>query len=230
MTSNAASSVPTARVRVWDLPTRLFHWALAGCVIGLVVTAKTGAMEWHFRLGYTTLALLLFRLVWGFAGGYWSRFGSFLRGPGAVMAYLRGRAAPHSQLGHNPLGALSVLGMLSVLLLQVSTGLMADDAISFTGPLAAFVPGAWSSWATDWHKDAGQWLVIALVVLHVLAVAFHAVVKRERLVPAMVTGDRTVQVATAVPQSRDDLPRRTLGLVLFSLCAAVAAWVSTLQG
>lgn len=230
MASTAAPAVSVTRVRVWDLPTRLFHWALAFCVVALVVTAKTGAMDWHFRLGYTTLALLLFRLLWGFAGGYWSRFASFLRGPVAVMAYVRGRAGEHERIGHNPLGSLSVLGMLLVLLLQVFTGLMSDDAISFTGPLASRVPGAWSAWATDWHKAVGQWLVIALVALHVLALVFYAVVKRERLVPAMVTGDKALAVAQDVPQSRDDAARRLLGLVLFALCAAVAAWVSRLQG
>ncbi|WP_295544704.1 cytochrome b/b6 domain-containing protein [uncultured Pseudacidovorax sp.] len=230
MAPHAASPASTTRVRVWDLPTRLFHWALAACVIALVVTAKAGAMDWHFRLGYTTLALLLFRLVWGFVGGYWSRFGSFLRGPVAVMAYVRGRAGAHERIGHNPLGSLSVLAMLLVLLLQVFTGLMSDDAISFTGPLASRVPGAWSSWATDWHKDAGQWLVIALVVLHVLALAFYAVVKRERLVPAMVTGDKALATPQAVPQSRDDVGRRLLGLVLFALCAGLSVWVSRLQG
>lgn len=230
MAVHPASPVPASRIRVWDLPTRLFHWALAACVVALIVTAKTGAMDWHFRLGYTTLALLLFRVVWGFVGGYWSRFASFLRGPVAVMAYVRGRTGAHEHIGHNPLGSLSVLGMLLALLLQVATGLMSDDAISFTGPLASRVPGAWSSWATDWHKDAGQWLVIALVVLHVLALVFYAVAKRERLVPAMVTGDKALAAPQAVRQSRDDLRVRLLGLVVFGLCAALALWVATLQG
>jgi len=91
-------------VRVWDLPTRLFHWALVACVIGQIVTANVGGnwMNWHLRLGYTVLTLLLFRLVWGFVGGHWSRFSSFLYGPTTVLNYLRGRARPEHRVGHNP--------------------------------------------------------------------------------------------------------------------------------
>ena len=95
------------RIRVWDLPTRLFHWLLALCVVGLVVTGKVGgaAMDWHARLGYAVLALLLFRLAWGFIGGHWSRFATFLYAPRSVGAYLAGRGHPDHLVGHNPLGA-----------------------------------------------------------------------------------------------------------------------------
>ena len=116
------------RVRIWDLPTRLFHWLLAACVIGLVVTAKVGgeAMNWHLRLGYAVFGLLVFRLLWGLVGGHWSRFASFVPTPGRLARYLGGRASAADTAGHNPLGALSVLAMLAVLGLQVATGLMAD--------------------------------------------------------------------------------------------------------
>ena len=89
-----AASGPVAPTRVWDLPTRLFHWALAVAVIGMIGTGLNGAMEWHFRIGYSVMALLLFRLLWGFVGGRWSRFGAFVYGPGSLAAYLRGRAHP----------------------------------------------------------------------------------------------------------------------------------------
>src|SRR5262245_58939509 len=103
---------PTLRVRVWDLPTRIFHWALALAVVGQLITGLSGQLEWHFRIGYLVLALLLFRLVWGLVGGHWSRFGSFMHSPGALRDYLRGQARPDHEVGHSPLGALSVFAML----------------------------------------------------------------------------------------------------------------------
>ena len=92
-------------VRVWDLPTRLFHWALVVCIVGLVTTAQIGgnAMEWHFRFGYSVLTLLLFRLVWGFVGGHWSRFSSFLYSPASLLRYIRGQEDGVQPLGHSPL-------------------------------------------------------------------------------------------------------------------------------
>jgi len=116
-------------VRVWDLPTRLFHWTLALTIIGSIVTAKVGgnAMAWHFRLGYVVFALLLFRLLWGFFGGQWSRFASFFPTPARLSRYLGGRATAADTAGHNPLGALSVLAMLLVLGAQVGSGLFSDD-------------------------------------------------------------------------------------------------------
>ncbi|PZQ65508.1 MAG: cytochrome B [Variovorax paradoxus] len=230
--SSSSSSPATAHartVRVWDLPTRLFHWGLAAAVVGLVVTAKTGAMDWHFRLGYAVMALLVFRLVWGFVGGRWSRFSSFFYAPGSMLAYLRGRPHPDHLVGHNPLGAVSVFALLAVLLLQVATGLVSDDAITFTGPLAAMVPGSWSSAATSWHKGPGQWLLIALTALHVLAVLFYVGVKRVRMVRPMLSGDRALAPGHAAPSSRDDRRSRLLALALFAASAGLAAWVSTLQ-
>lgn len=225
-TTPATASIRS--LRVWDLPTRIFHWCLAGVTVALVVTAKTGAMDWHFRLGYTMLALLLFRLVWGFAGGRWSRFSSFTYGPRAALAYLRGQSPPAHRVGHNPLGAISVFALLAILVAQVSSGLVSDDAITFTGPLAPFVPGAWSSAATSWHKSQGQWLVIGLVALHVCAVMFYVLVKRQSLVRPMISGDRALPASHAVAPSRDDAASRCVALVLFGLCAALAAWVASL--
>jgi len=117
-------------VRVWDLPTRVFHWLLALLIVGSIITAKIGgnAMQWHLRFGLMVLALLLFRLVWGFVGGHWSRFAAFLYSPRDLMAYLRGDAGPGGRfdVGHSPLGALSVFALLALLIAQVATGLVAD--------------------------------------------------------------------------------------------------------
>jgi len=225
----AARADETSPLRVWDLPTRLFHWALAAVVIGLVATGLGGVMAWHFRLGYTALALLLFRIVWGFVGGHWSRFANFVYAPGTVLAYLRGRGRPEHGIGHNPLGALSVFALLAILALQVWSGLSSDDAITFTGPLARFVSGDVVDWASGWHKSQGKWLVIGLAALHVLAVLFYLLVRRNNLVAPMVTGDKPLAAVASSP-SRDDGASRTAALVLFAACAAFSAWVASLEG
>jgi cytochrome b len=135
----AASPTP---VRVWDLPTRLFHWTLAATVIGSVISAKIGgnAMVWHFRLGALVIALVAFRVLWGLVGGRWSRFASFIYAPSTVLRYLRGQARPgeHLDVGHNPLGSFSVFALLGFLALQAATGLVADDEIANVGPLNRF--------------------------------------------------------------------------------------------
>lgn len=207
-------------VRVWDLPTRLFHWALAGCVVGSVITANVGGnwMNWHLRLGYTVLSLLLFRLVWGFVGGHWSRFSSFIYGPSTVLAYLRGQTQPEHRVGHNPLGMLSVLALLFFLLAQVGTGLISDDEIAFTGPLVRFVSGETISDATGYHKNVGKFIVIALVLLHLLAIAFYRLVKRDNLVRPMVSGDK--EVGFPARSAHDTAGSRIAALLVFGLCAA----------
>ncbi|RCX06884.1 cytochrome b/b6 domain-containing protein [Extensimonas vulgaris] len=216
-------------VRVWDLPTRLFHWALVLCVVGLVVTGEVGdnAMVWHFRFGYTVLALLLFRLAWGFVGGYWSRFGTFLSSPARALRYLRGIHEPTDMVGHNPLGAWSVLAMLLLLAAQVGSGLMSDDEIAFAGPLTRFVSGATVELATAYHTEVGKVLLLALVTLHVLAIVFYTVKKKQKLVPPMLHGDK--QLPTPAPAARDDVWTRLGALLLFGLCAAAAWWVSRLD-
>ena len=218
------------KTRVWDLPTRLFHWLLAACVVGLVVTSKVGgdAMLWHFRLGYTVLALLLFRLVWGLVGGRWSRFGSFLYGPGTIVRYLRGQGDPLHRVGHNPLGSLSVLALLVVLAAQAGTGLFADDEIAYAGPLASRVSTELSLQLTRYHKAVGEPLVLALVALHLLAIVFYAFVKRERLVGPMITGDKELPVEA--PASVDTAGLRLLALAVMAACAAAIVWLVGLGG
>jgi cytochrome b len=204
-------------VRVWDLPTRLFHWLLLLAVVAMVVTAKLGGnwMEWHLRLGPAVLALLAFRVLWGLAGGHWSRFASFTYGPRALRDYLRGHAPLTHRVGHTPLGALSVYGLLLVLLLQVGSGLISDDEIAFMGPLVRWVPGAWVSQATEYHKHIGQYLLYGLVALHLLALIAYRVVKKQNLVAPMLHGDKTVD--GPVPASADRASTRAAGLLVFVL-------------
>ena len=215
-------------VRIWDLPTRLFHWSLAAAVVGSVVSAKMGgnAMVWHLRLGYAVLALLLFRLCWGFIGGRWSRFSAFLYSPARVLRYLRGQGDARDGVGHNPLGALSVFGLLGILALQVGSGLLSDDEIAFSGPLTRFVSGDTVAWATSLHTDVGQWLLVALVALHLAAIAFYTHIKRHSLVRPMVLGDK--QLPASTPASRDDARTRLLAAVVLAAAAAAAWWVAQL--
>ena len=215
-------------VRVWDLPTRLFHWALTLTVVCLLATGFGGAMEWHFRFGYTALSLLLFRVIWGFIGGRWSRFSAFIYAPRSLVAYLRGSAHPDHLVGHTPLGALSVFALLFILIAQVATGLVSDDEISASGPLTRFVSGAVVSLASGWHVIFGKWIVIALVSVHILAVLFYVRVKRQQLVRPMIDGDKRVVTHAAVP-SRDDAGSRTLAFLVFIICAGFAAWISSLR-
>jgi cytochrome b len=179
------------------------------------------------RLGYAVFALLAFRILWGLVGGRWSRFTSFVYGPGTLLRYLRGasRADEHHDVGHSPLGALSVFALLAILAAQVGTGLFADDEIATTGPLNKFVSGATGLALTAWHKGWGQWLVIGLALLHVAAVLFYLLAKKRNLVRPMWNGDKPLP--EGVPASADGGAARLLALVLLAACAAAVAWVVT---
>ena len=174
------------RFRLWDLPTRLFHWLLVLCVCGSFVSAKIGgnAMVWHGRFGLVVVGLLAFRLVWGFVGSTYARFTHFVRGPATILAYLRGQ---WHGAGHNPLGALSVLAMLGTLLLLVATGLFANDDIAFEGPLYALIGKELSDRLVGIHRLVEP-LIILLVVTHIAAIIYYVRFRKERLVMPMIRG------------------------------------------
>ena len=225
----AETSPETSPVRVWDLPTRTFHWLLALAVVGMVVTGHVGgnALVWHMRLGLVVLTLLSFRVLWGLVGGRWSRFTSFVRWPVALLRYLRGRARDGDffEVGHNPLGGMSVLAMIALLALQVATGLVVDDEIATTGPLNKFVSNTTALAATSWHKGWGQWILVALVGLHLAAIAFYRW-RGTDLVRPMLTGDK--HLPAGVPPSADSWQTRLLALLLLAFCAAGAGWIAWL--
>ena len=213
-TSPKASEVRT--LRVWDLPTRLFHWLLLACVIGLFATAYAPGhrIEWHARLGYAVLTLLLFRLVWGFMGGHWSRFRHFLPRAGQAVS-----------VGHTASGALAVAVMLLALFAQIATGLVGDDEIAFTGPLNRFISTDQGLAATAWHKGVGQWILLGLIALHVAAIAFYRWVRRNDLVGPMVRGDKVLEdPASDLPASADDSASRLKALAVLLACA-LAVWL-----
>jgi cytochrome b len=216
------------KVRVWDLPTRFFHWALVACVLGLAITGTVGgnAMVWHFRFGYTVLALLLFRIVWGLVGGRWSRFGAFIYAPQSVINYLKGQGKPEHGVGHSPIGAGSVFAMLGFLVAQVGTGLLSDDEIAFAGPLTRFVSNATVSLTTNYHKNIGKWVLLALVLLHIAAIVYY-LRRKHNLVGAMLHGDK--ELVVKAPPSRDDTVSRVAAVLILAVCGGVAYWVSTLE-
>lgn len=206
-------------VRIWDLPTRLFHWLLAACVIALVITGQLGgdAMVWHFRLGVTVLTLLLFRLLWGFVGGHWSRWRQLTCTPSALRQYFSAQSSQQRYLGHNPMGSLSVIALMSLLLLQVATGLFSDDEIANAGPLTVWVSESIVSMTTQWHKGLGKGLVLLLIAIHVGAILWYFIKKKENLSRAMLWGDKSSESPAT---SSLDRPRDWLKALL---CLALVA-------
>ena len=178
--------MPTKRVRVWDLPIRIFHWLLVVLIAAAVIAVKIGgsAIDWHGRFGVAILGLFAFRLAWGFIGSQHARFSSFLPSPTSIKAYLRGE---WHGAGHNPLGALSVFGLLFFVGLQAISGLFANDDIAFEGPLARLVSKEMSDQLTGIHKLSINFLM-ALIVLHLCAILFYALIRKEKLVRPMVDG------------------------------------------
>jgi cytochrome b len=215
-------------VRVWDWPVRVFHWTLLALVVCSVVTTKLGGvwMDWHMRSGYAILGLLAFRILWGFAGTRWSRWASFVRGPAAVLGYARTLFSRSHEpaVGHNPLGGWMVVALVAALGVQAGTGLFANDDILTEGPLAKLVSEATSDRLTSIH-NANEWVIYALVALHVAGVAFHRLRFGERLVAAMVSGVKRLPPRYA--GSGIDRTPHVRGLAIAALCAAAVWFVVT---
>lgn len=208
--------------RVWDLPTRLFHWLLVASVLGSFVTVQVGgnAMVWHGRLGQFVLSLLVFRLVWGFVGGRHARFADFVPRPSGLLAYLKGGGSGH---GHSPLGALSVLALLGLFTLQATLGLATTDDIFFDGPLVRHLPSDWVSAATSLHH-ALKPVLLGLVALHLLAILVYKLWGKP-LVQAMVTGDRPADESAEGDAAPADVNgSRALAAVLFAASLASVFW------
>jgi len=200
------------KFQLWDLPTRLFHWLLVVSVVAAVITGWLGSslMEWHARIGLCICGLIAFRIFWGVCGSTYARFAQFFPTPGSVRLYLSGQWRGH---GHNPLGALSVFGLLALLALQVVTGLFSNDDITFTGPLYDLVGRDLSNSLTGIHLLAVN-LLIALVVIHIGAIMFYAHVKKDNLVKPMITGWK---------ENAEGESARGGGLLALLLALAVAA-------
>lgn len=212
-------------IRLWDMPTRLFHWLLAVLIALQFASGEFDLlpMRWHYLMGYTILALIVFRVLWGFAGSQTSRFCNFLRGPRAVLRYIvdsvRGSAS-HAP-GHNPLGGWSVVLMLAVVAVQAISGLFTSDDISEEGPFVAHVADATVKLMTRIHHW-DRYVLLILIALHVSAVLLHWVLRKDNLVAPMLHG-RVVADA-----SEPRFASSWRALILFALSAgavwALVAW------
>lgn len=185
-------------VAVWDWPVRLTHWLFVACIAFSWWSAEQRQMEWHLYSGYTLLGLLVFRIYWGFAGSSSARFSQFLRSPGQIMAYLRETPTRVREAGHNPLGALSVIALLLLMLTQVGIGLFVTDIDGLdSGPLSHMVSFETSRALAGWHDTIFNVLLV-FIGLHIAAVLFYLLARRQNLIGAMVTGKQRAANLTAM--------------------------------
>ncbi len=207
-------------MRVWDVPTRLFHWLIVLLIIASYVTVQSNWMELHLLSGYTILTLLLFRIVWGFIGSDTARFSRFLRSPIAGLRHLSRftRRAPDDEVGHNEAGGWMVLVMLLVIAAQIGTGLCSNDDGATEGPLAKYVGKAMSDRLSGYHELNFD-VLLGLIGLHILAIIAYAVVKRHDLVRPMITGKKRLPAATRAPRMASPI----LALAIL-VVAALAVW------
>ena len=213
--------------KVWDLPVRVMHWGLVLAVGGAWLTRELEGdwFAWHVRCGYAVLLLAATRIVWGFVGTRHARFADFVRGPRAVLRYLRGGAGEDGQriAGHNPLGALMVLAMLAMLLAQATLGLFANDQVMSTGPLFGYVSAETSDRLTSLHKQLFD-VIVAAIAVHVAAALFYLWVRRENLILPMITGRKPGDL---LPPGASDIgsSRTLLAVGIAAALGALLWWV-----
>jgi len=218
----------SVRVRIWDLPTRLFHWLLAALVVFSFTTGKLGGdwLEWHFRSGYTILSLLVFRLLWGFTGSHYARFVNFLPSPSRVWRTLRSQESEVTRVsaGHSDIGTLSVYALLTVLAVQATIGPFTNDGSFTEGPWVKFISSATSNRLSTLHYY-NSWLVVALTALHVAAIAFYLLARREDLITPMLTGDK---LGLSAPAAEDGTTIRLRAAALAALAGGIVFYLVTL--
>jgi len=209
------------RIRLWDLPIRLFHWLLVVAVIAAVVSGQLGGslIDLHGKIGLAIVGLIAFRLVWGFAGSTYARFAQFFPTPAKIRGYLKGE---WRGLGHNPLGGLSVFSLIFLLTVQVTSGLFANDDIAFVGPLFELIDKSLSDRLSGIHHLFSN-VLIALVVLHVGAVIFHGHFKKDNLVKPMLTGWK--EGATGEPARGGGIIALVVALVIAGLAVYGASGI-----
>lgn len=209
-------------MKVWDLPVRLFHWAIVALIFAAWLTQELGRMDLHMWVGYMILTLLLFRIVWGFVGSDTARFSRFLRSPIAGLRHLSQlrRREPDYEIGHNAAGGWMVLAMLALIGVQTGTGLFSNDDGDTEGPLMHLVSKGQSDWLSHIHYLSFK-AIEAAIVLHVLAIFIYAVLKRQNLVGPMVTGTKLMPLDAAAPRLVSGL----WALVTLAAAAGAVTWV-----
>jgi cytochrome b len=208
---------------VWDLPVRVTHWLLVITVLGSYVTSQWGTklFNWHKYCGYTILVLVTFRIAWGFVGTRYARFEQFMRSPRQALQYfgtLGSKADSRCYVGHNPLGGWSIVAMLALLMAQASTGLFANDDVSSVGPLFGWVSNSLSNTLTKFHHIFFNMLE-ALIVLHILVIAYYGYRKKENLLTPMVTGRKPATIA----KESDEIQGSQIVLALAMVAALAGA-------
>lgn len=210
------------KIRLWDLPTRLFHWLFAAAVFGAIATDLLDNITWHSYCGYIALVLVVFRIIWGFIGPHHARFSSFVPSLSGLKAFLKDQTV--SPLGHNPLGALSVIAILLIVLVQASSGLFTDDEISFQGPLSKFLSEDMVKFMNQIHST-NHVLVYGIVALHFIAIFYYQKIKKNNLIGPMVYGDKEIdpknQPVDQTLASNDDVKIRVLAGVLLILLIVI---------
>ena len=194
-------------IRVWDLPTRIFHWLFALTIIGSIITIQLGEQQLHAYCGYTALILIFFRIIWGFIGPFHIRFVNFIPTWSKLRAYFQGIS--FGGLGHNPLGALSVIALIFIPLIQGLTGLFIDDDIAFTGPLSKYISNDLVSTLSSIHRINSN-LIYGVIGLHVVAILYYLIFKRKNLIKPMIDGDQLLSEEHAEKKSLEPLPQSSL--------------------
>ena len=213
-------------VLVWDAPTRLFHWLVAVLVAAAYATWRLNWMVWHGRVGEALLALLLFRLLWGFFGSETARFSRFLTSPRTALQHLRYALLrePDRQVGHNPAGGWVVVVLLALLLAETLTGLYVANDIADEGPLTEIVPAPVANAISAAHAIVWD-VLLALIAFHVLAIAAYAVAKGQNLLLPMITGTKVLPASVRAPR----MGSYALAAVLLAGGAAAAAILANLM-
>ena len=190
-------------VKVWDVPTRLFHWILALLILAAYLSHDFWTIQRHMQIGYVALTLVAFRVVWGVVGSETSLFWNFVPTPARTVGYVRGllQGRPPETVGHNPLGSILIYAMLVLVAFQATTGLFANDAIFSEGPLAKLVSDDTSDMLTDWHEQS-FWILVSCIALHVTANTLYELVLRQPLIRAMITGRKPVPADAPAPRLR----------------------------
>lgn len=209
-------------MRVWDLPTRLFHWALVVLVLACYVTEREYWMDLHLLCGYAVLTLLIFRIIWGFIGSQTARFAYFVKSPALALRHLVHffRREPDEEIGHNPAGGWMVLLLLALLLVSAISGLFSNDDIASEGPLAKYVSKHTSDIFSAVHDIVWD-VLLAAIVLHILAIIAYAVFKGQNLLRPMITGKKRLPATLRPPRMANPLLAVAVFLISVALVFAL---------